>query len=303
MEVDIYNRMSELSRKYGANHPQMVAIQTELEELKKQKAKEAKRILGSLRNEYKLALAREESVKRAMEEQKTESLAMNKKAVQYGVLQRQAESSRNIYELLIKRFKETSLTEEMKTGNIRVVDRAEVPKAPIKPRKQLNLMLAVVVGLMGGVGLAFFIEYLDNSIKFPNEVKDDLKIPYLGPVPAFAGETTQEGVSEELVLIHSPKSTASESFRGIRTGILFSSADTPPQVILITSAASGRGQKQLRRQSRRDPGHGRLQGRDSGLRHAKAPAAQDIQLPAGNRHFQRSGGHIPAFGCGGPYPG
>lgn len=241
MEVDIYNRMSELTRKYGANHPQIIAIQTELEELRKQKAKEAKRILGSLRNEYKLALAREESVKRAMEGQKTESLTMNKKAVQYGVLQRQAESSRNIYELLIKRFKETSLTEEMKTGNIRVVDRAEVPKEPIRPKKQLNLILALVVGLMGGVGLAFFIEYLDNSIKFPNEVKDDLKIPYLGPVPAFSGEITQEGVSEELVLIHSPKSTASESFRGIRTGILFSSADTPPQVILITSAAPSEG--------------------------------------------------------------
>lgn len=241
MEVDIYNRMSELSRKYGANHPQIVTIQTELEELKKQKTKEAKRILGSLRNEYRLALAREESVKRALEGQKTESLSMNKKAVQYGVLQRQAESSRSIYELLIKRFKETSLTEEMKTGNIRVVDKAEVPKNPIKPRKQLNLILALVVGLMGGVGLAFFIEYLDNTIKFPYEVKDDLKIPYLGPVPAFSGEITQEGVSEDLVLIHAPKSTASESYRGIRTGILFSSADTPPQVILITSAGPEEG--------------------------------------------------------------
>jgi polysaccharide biosynthesis transport protein len=241
MEVDIYNRMSELTKKYGANHPQIIAIQNELTELKKQKAHEARRILGSLRNEYKLALAREESVKRAMEGQKTESLTMNKKAVQYGVLQRQAESSRSIYELLIKRFKETSLTEEMKTGNIRVVDRAEVPQKPIKPRKQLNLILAIVVGLMGGVGLAFLIEHLDNSIKFPNQVKDELKIPYLGPVPAFSGEITQEGVSEELVLVQSPKSTASESFRGIRTGILFSSADVPPQVILVTSAAPGEG--------------------------------------------------------------
>jgi polysaccharide biosynthesis transport protein len=101
--------------------------------------------------------------------------------------------------------------------------------------------VAVLGGLMGGVGLAFFIEYLDNTIKLPNEVKDYLKIPYLGPVPAFSGEITQEGISEELVLIHSPKSTASESFRGIRTGILFSSADTPPQVILITSAAPSEG--------------------------------------------------------------
>ena len=241
MEVDIYNRMSELSRKYGPNHPQMVAIQTELEELKKQKTKEARRILASLRNEYKLALAREESLKKALEEQKNASLDMNKKAIQYGVLQRQAESSRNIYDLLVKRFKETSLTEEMKTGNIRVVDRAEVPKEPVKPKKGLSLLLAAIVGLMGGVGLAFFVEHLDNSIKFPDEVKGDLNLSYLGPIPHFTPEVVQPGVEPELVLIHSPKSTASESFRGIRTAVLFSSADVPPQVLLVTSAGPGEG--------------------------------------------------------------
>ncbi len=245
MEVDIYNRMSELSRKYGPNHPQMVAIQTELEELKKQKAKEAKRVLASLRNEYRLAQAREESLKKALEEQKTASLDMNRKAIQYGVLQRQAESSRNIYELLVKRFKETSLTEEMKTGNIRVVDRAEVPKAPVKPRKGLSLLLAAIVGLMGGVGLAFFVEHLDNSIKLPDEVKDDLGLAYLGPIPDFKPEAVVEGVEPELVLVHSPKSTASESFRGIRTAVLFSSADVPPQVLLITSAGPEEGKSLL----------------------------------------------------------
>ncbi len=241
MEVDIYNRMSELSRKYGANHPQMIAIRTELDELKKQKVKEARRVLGALRNEYRLAVAREESVKKALEAQKTESLDMNKKAIQYGVLQRQAESSRNIYELLVKRFKETSLTEEMKTGNIRVVDRAEIPQSPIKPRKQMNLLLAVVVGLLGGLGLAFFIEYLDNTIKMPDEVKDYLKIPYLGPVPEFAGVAAVPKFAEDLVMVQAPKSTAAEAFRGVRTGILFSSADIKPQVILVTSSGPTEG--------------------------------------------------------------
>jgi capsular exopolysaccharide synthesis family protein len=241
MEVSLYNRMSELSKKYGRNHPQMVAIQSELDDITQRKSREVQRVVNSLRNEYKLALAREESLKKALARQKTESLEMNKKAIQYKVLRRQAESSRNMYELLVKRFKETSLTEEMKTGNIRIVDRAEVPRFPVKPRKKLNLLLAMVVGLTLGVGLAFFLEYLDNTIKLPDEIKDYLKIPYLGPVPAFALEGSHDGVSPDLIAAHSPKSTASESFRGIRTGILFSSADAVPQVILVTSAGPAEG--------------------------------------------------------------
>ncbi|RZB31538.1 MAG: polysaccharide biosynthesis transport protein [Desulfobacteraceae bacterium Eth-SRB2] len=241
MEVVLYSRMSELSKKYGRNHPQMQAIESELADLKKRKAVEAKRVVNSLKNEYKLALAREESLKHALAKQKTESLQFNKKAVQFGVLQRETESSKHMYELLIKRFKETSLTEEMKTGNIRIIDKAEVPRLPVKPKKKLNLLLAVIVGLSLGVGLAFFLEYLDNTIKLPEEIKEELKIPYLGPVPAFSADGNPHTVPLDLVTIHSPKSNASESYRGIRTGILFSSADTTPQVIMVTSAGPKEG--------------------------------------------------------------
>ena len=242
MEVALYNRMSELSRKYGKNHPQMMAIESELADLRKRKALEARRVVSSLRNEFKLALAREESLKNALESQKTESLDMNKKAIEYGVLQREAESSRNMYDMLIKRFKETSLTEEMKTGNIRVVDRAETPASPVKPRKKMNLVLALLIRLAGGVGLAFFLEYLDNTIKLPDEIKNLLKIPYLGHVPAVAASTdAAPKLPVDLVTLHSPKSSASEAFRGIRTGIMLSSPDKAPQTILVTSAGPVEG--------------------------------------------------------------
>jgi len=236
MEVTLFNRMSELSKKYGRNHPQMQAIKSELADLKKRKKVEARRVVNSLKNEYKLALAREESLKKALARQKAESLDLNKKAVQYGVLQREAESSRNMYEMLIKRFKETSLTEEMKTGNIRIIDKAEIPQFPVKPRKKLTLLMAVIVGLFLGMGTAFFLEYLDNTVKLPEEVKEVLKIPYLGPVPAFSKNGMPEGVPKALVAIHLPTSNVTESYRGIRTGILFSSPDNPPQVILMTSS-------------------------------------------------------------------
>ena len=241
MEVNLYSRMSELSKKYGKNHPQMVAINSELEDLKKRKTMEARRVVNSLKNEYQLAVVKEASLKKALAEQKEEVLALNKKAVQYGVLKRQAESSRQMYDLLIKRFKETSLTEEMKTGNIRTIDRAEIPRKSVKPRKKLNLMLAMVVGLFMGVGLAFFLEYLDNTIKSPEEVADYLGVPYLGPVPAFTMNGSVDGVSAELVSVHSPKSTVSEAYRGLRTSIRFSSTDNKPCVIMLTSAGPMEG--------------------------------------------------------------
>jgi exopolysaccharide transport family protein len=236
MEVTLFSRMSELSKKYGRNHPQMQAINSELVDLKKRKKVEARRVVNSLKNEYKLALAREESLKKALARQKSASLELNKKAVQYGVLQREAESSRHMYEMLIKRFKETSLTEEMKTGNVRIIDKAEIPRFPAKPNKKRNLLLAIIMGLFLGVGLALFLEHLDNTIKMPDEIKDALKIPYLGLIPAFAQNGVPEVGPEKLVAIHSPKSVVTESYRSISTGILFSSADNPPQVIMVTSA-------------------------------------------------------------------
>jgi succinoglycan biosynthesis transport protein ExoP len=241
MEVVLYNRMSELSRKYGKNHPQMVAINSELEDLKKRKAVEARRVVSSLKNEYQLAVAREESLKKALARQKQETLALNKKAVQFGVLKRQAESSRQLYELLVKRFKETSLTEEMKTGNIRVIDRAEVPGYPVKPRKQRNILLAVVVGLFFGIGMAFLLEYLDNTIKLPEEVTDFLRVPYLGPVPAFTMDRSLNEMPSRLISVHSPKSTASEAYRGLRTSLLLSSADKKLQVIMVVGAGPFEG--------------------------------------------------------------
>ena len=244
MEVNLYQRMSEFSKKYGKNHPQMVAIDSELKTLQKRKSQEINRVINSLKNEYKVALAREESLKDALSKQKQELLDLNEKAIQYGVLRREVESAQHIYEMLIKRFKETSLSENMKAGNIRIIDKAEVPKTPVKPKKRLSIILAMIVGLFGGTGLAFFLEYLDNTIKTPDDLKQYLNIPDLGPVPLFAAENKGNAGKDrtpDLIALHSPKSTASESYRGIRTNILFSTAESVPQIILVSSSGPREG--------------------------------------------------------------
>ncbi|HOD28121.1 MAG TPA: polysaccharide biosynthesis tyrosine autokinase [Syntrophales bacterium] len=245
-EVEIQKRMSELSKRYGARHPQILALQEELNSLQSRKANEIGRIVDSLYNEYKVALAKEYSLKNALSQQKGESLAMNVKAIDYNVLKRQAESSREMYDILVKRFKETSITEDIKTGNIRIVDLAEIPKSPVKPKKAQNLLLGLIVGLALGVGLAFFLEYLDNTIKVPDDIKNILKLPYLGPVPAIAAAeggavNGEKNPADDLVSHLSPKSTASEAYRGIRTSILFSSAEQAPQVLIISSSGPREG--------------------------------------------------------------
>lgn len=248
MEVENQKRISELSNKYGKNHPQIIALRNEQEALQTRKIAEIKRIINSLKNEYVVAAAKEQSLKSALSRQKGESLGLNEKAIRYSVLRREAQSTKEMYDLLFKRMKETSLTEDIRTGNIRVVDAAEIPHSPIKPKKARNLLLAVILGLALSIGTAFFLERMDNTIKIPSDIKEHLKVAYLGPVPDFSdlpeGDALKRGdprYAEELITATNPKSTASEAYRGIRTNILFSSADVAPQVILVTSSAPAEG--------------------------------------------------------------
>jgi len=260
-EVEISKRLSELSKRYGSNHPQIIALNNEMKTLNARRANEIQRVVNALQNEYRVALAREQSLKGALGQQKGETLALNQKAIDYTVLKREAETSREMFDLLVKRFKEASLTEDIRTGNIRIIDPAQIPKGPVKPKKLQNILLAIIVGLSLGIGLAFFLEYIDNTIKLPDEVTGILKIPYLGPVPAIAAGAAKDDKgarsgkgggdsggpdpvadpTQDIVVVHSPKSTASEAYRGIRTSLLFSSADRAPQVILVTSAGPGEG--------------------------------------------------------------
>lgn len=242
MEVDLYKKMSELSKKYGQNHPRMKAIDSELQMVQKRKAQEVNRVINSLKSEYKVALAREQSLKGALARQKLESLELNQKAIQYGVLKREAESAKHMYELLIKRFKETTLTEDMKTGNIRIIDRAEVPKTPVLPRKRLNIILAFLLSLMMGTFLAFILEFFDNTIKIPEDIKNHLDIPFLGAIPTIEKDKHSDNhFQPDLVMMQMPKSIASEAYRGIRTNILFSLLKDEQKVILVSSAGPGEG--------------------------------------------------------------
>ena len=139
-----------------------------------------------MRNEYQAALAQENSLTAALEPAEGRGAAMNRKAIDYSVLERDVQSSRQIYDSLMQRAKETGVTGELKTSNIRVVDRAERAAAAGRARRPvLNLLLALFGGTLLACGLVFFFEYLDSRIKTPDEIRPHLGLPDLGLMPAL----------------------------------------------------------------------------------------------------------------------
>lgn len=227
----------ELSKKFGKKHPAMIKAEEELKVLKQKRDQEIRRVIGSIKTEYELAKSNESSLRRMFSGTKAEALDLNEKFIQYGVLSREVDTNRQLYDALIKRMKEQSVTEEIQTVNVWVVEKAEKPASPVKPRKSLNILLGIIVGLFGGIGLAFFIEYLDNTIKSPEDVETRLGLPVLGVVPLL--ESKDENIEE--IILKEPQSIYAESYKTIRTAILLSSATRPPQNIQVTSMGPNEG--------------------------------------------------------------
>lgn len=229
----------ETSKKFGDKHPQMIRIREDLKALREKTVNETKRVITSIKNEYELVQAKEASLRNLFAKGKGEAMSMSEKSIEFGVLRREVESNQQVYEALLKRIKETSLVEEIKSFNIYIVDRAETPKGPIKPKKFANILLSLVVGLFGGVGIAFFLEYIDNTFKTPEDVEEKLSLPLLGVIPIVKSSDVNEGSIETLAHT-SQKTSVAETYKALRTSILLSSVD-PVKSFVITSSIEDEG--------------------------------------------------------------
>jgi capsular exopolysaccharide synthesis family protein len=127
----------------------------------------------------------------------------------------------------------------MRASNIRIVDRAEVPRAPVRPRKSLHLLLGLFGGLVAGIGLAFFVEYVDNRVKSPDEIRQYLGLTFLGLIPGVREQDLEKGKSP--LISEAVAQNFAEAFREIRTNVMFSSADEGPRSVLVTSTQPSEG--------------------------------------------------------------
>lgn len=234
---ELQRQQAQMTEKLGARHPDMVKVQSAIETTENRINTEVQKVVQALRNDYQAALANERALQASLDQQRVEAQELNRAAIQYGVLQRDATSNQTMFTGLLERSRETGISGELKTSNIRIVDKAETPRRPTSPNKANNLTLAIFGGSFLGIALAFFFEYLDSRIKQPEEIKTQLGLPFLGMVPLFvAKETTGppligNGMPQEFT----------EAFRGIRTNVLFSSADAGSKSIVVTSTGPGEG--------------------------------------------------------------
>jgi succinoglycan biosynthesis transport protein ExoP len=252
---ELNSQYTEAINQYGPNFPKVLRLQSQLKEIDQNLDREKRAVLVRLGSEYHEAQQREELLTRTLDQQKTEANLMSERMVQYNILKRDAEADKALYDGLLTKLKEAGISAALQSSNIRVVDPAMIPSFPSRPAKGRNVVLAFLVGLVGGIGLAILREYMDNTVKTPDDVETLARLPSLAVVPAFEDskhdgsrtKSLKEAIGNgharhvELVAQHLPKSQMSEAFRALRTALLLSQAGHPPQVILVTSALPREG--------------------------------------------------------------
>jgi succinoglycan biosynthesis transport protein ExoP len=231
----LQRKQVQLSEKYGDRHPEMLEVQSSIQNSQLKLQGEIAKVVQAVSMEYQAAVAQEQSMTEALNAQKGEALAMNRKAIDYGVIERDVDSNKQIYDSLLQRAKETGVAGELRTSNVRIVDQAEPPSTPVRPRRVLAILGGLLGGAFLGIALAFLFEYMDNRVKTPDEIEHELGLPSLGLIPKTASPMANPLISEAV------PPNFSEAFRGLRTNILFSAADGGPRSIVVTSTGPSEG--------------------------------------------------------------
>ena len=250
---ELEREYNEKSKKFKPAYPAMVRLQHKMDREKEMIRREIANVIEGIRHEHESALAREKSVYEGLEKQKAEVRKLNESAIEYGILKNEVDTNRKIYNAMLQRTKEASIAAGLKASNISVIDRADVPLGKYRPRRKLNILLGMILGLIGGVGLAFFFEYLDNTINTPDEVERVFHLPSIGVIPALGSALPSKGVKllpgrggnvtspVETVSHSDSHSIIAEAYRSVRTSLLLSDEKSVPRVVLVTSSMPGEG--------------------------------------------------------------
>jgi succinoglycan biosynthesis transport protein ExoP len=238
-EESIYKEMAEKSKKYGDKHPVIIGLNNEMAQIKKQISSEVKLIVNGIKNDYEASLREESSLQGAFNRQKAEAMSYDQHAAEYELKKEDMEGAKAIYQQVLKKAQETTIMGTINVSNVQLFDKATPPRKPSKPKKALNVLLGIVLGLFSGVGFALVSERMDNTYTSPDELEEHLGVPMLGIVPKSSQQDDKK--PENIVAVTDPISPMAESFRTIRSNILLSRKDHSPRVIQVCSALHGEG--------------------------------------------------------------
>ena len=245
MEADAEKRLSDAAKRYGPEHPRMIQAKAELQAAKENTRRQMENVVAGIAKEYEVAKANETAVAQALAQSKADIQGLNRKEFQLGILERDVQQNRNLYEMFLNRLKETSAAGDLQTTIARVVDPATVPAGPYSPNKQRIVTIAIAVTLVLAAMLALLLDRLSNTINSTSDVENRLGMPVLGVLQKIKAFARKKGFISELAFFNDSQSTFAEAVRTVRTSILMSALDDPHKVVVITSSVPEEGKTTL----------------------------------------------------------
>lgn len=233
-QATLQSQYQDKLRTFKPEYPAMLALKGQIDEVQKQIDKELTNIRASVKAEYDAALSQETMLKKQLDSLREDSLQVDSRSIQYNILKRDVDTNRELYNGLLQRYKQVGMAGGVKASNISVVDRAIVPGSRHSPSLYRNLAMGGLLGVVLAVMLAILLEYLDNTVRTPQDVEKLLHLGVLGIIPKLQKQTPREAVRD-------PRSAFSESYRSVRTALQFSTDNGVPRVLLLTSAGPGEG--------------------------------------------------------------
>lgn len=269
--VDQKSKVSGMRENYLGGHPEMQREQARLSEMQGRLNGEVKRVTESVKADYEASMKAEKLVKKSFEEQKGSMEKLQSQLVDFNILKRDAETTSGLYQAVLARMKETSIAATMAPSNVAVIDPPELPWDPWMPMTKIFMAVACLLGLTTGVGAAFYVEHLDDSLKSGEELEQASRFPSLAVVPQLdyvekyekkalmggsgvmkylpwtkTGAGQQQGLvagveNMEMIAFQKPQSVVSEAIRHLRTSIMLSTPGGSPSTMMVCSSSPEEG--------------------------------------------------------------
>lgn len=237
-----------LEQRYKDKHPKMMAARAALEEAREALKRTVLAQPAVLQNVLEQALVAERNLEVAFKEQEKSALALNKAAIGYQELARQAETDRALYESVLRQIKETNLTKDVQTNAVTVIEHSPLPGRPVSPKPMKSIMLGLLGGLALGLGFVYVTDILDRSIKTVDQAENTFGLPVLAAVPEIGKEASKgKAPAAELLgttyrlVAEAPEGPAAEAFRNLRASLSLLGPEAERKVFLFTSAVPNEG--------------------------------------------------------------
>ena len=244
LEAETERKLADASKRYGPEHPRMVQANAELAAARENAKRQIESVVAGVEKEYEVARSNEQALERALGQSKAEIQGINRKEFQLGVLEREAQGNKQLYDMFVTRFKETNVAGDLQSTVARVVDPANIPNVAFAPKKTQIVGIAAAVALLIGIMLSLLLDRISNTINTASDVESRLGVPMLGYLQKMAG-AGKKNVSTELAFLNDSQSLFAESIRTIRTSVMMGALDSAKKIIVVTSSVPSEGKTTL----------------------------------------------------------